>query len=203
MTAQLRATSGIDLLLICGRPDPQVLEFKLRKATSEDEAAIAEVIAASVRGLARGIYDGRQIEMSIRSVFGVDQQLIADRTYFVAEADHHIVGCGGWSFRKTLYGASGYAHSREPELLDPASQAAKIRAFFVHPDAARKGIGRAILTTCEKEAQDAGFRSAEMMATLPGAPLYEAGGYLRGESVSVPLENGIAIECIKMSKTLV
>lgn len=180
-----------------------MLEFQLRKATSEDEAAIGEVIAASVRGLAKGIYDDRQIELSIRSVFGVDHQLIADKTYFVAEANGSIVGCGGWSFRKTLYGASGYAHSREPEMLAPASEAAKIRAFFVHPDAARNGIGRAILTACENEARVAGFHFAEMMATLPGVPLYEACGYDRGESVSVPLENSVAIECIKMSKTLV
>ncbi len=122
-----------------------MLEFQLRKAISEDEAAIAEVIAASVRGLAKGIYDELQIELSIHSVFGVDHQLIADQTYLVAEANASIVGCGGWSFRKTLYGASGYAHSREPERLDPATEAAKIRAFFVHPDAARNGIGSAIL----------------------------------------------------------
>jgi N-acetylglutamate synthase-like GNAT family acetyltransferase len=180
-----------------------VLEFHLRKATSDDEAAIAEVIAASVRGLAKGIYDERQIELSIRSVFGVDDQLIADQTYFVAEANGNVVGCGGWSFRKTLYGASGYAHSREPEMLEPAFDAAKIRAFFVHPDAARNGIGRAILTACENEARDAGFRSSEMMATLPGVPLYQACGYNRGESYFVPLEDNITIECIKMSKKLV
>jgi len=180
-----------------------VLEFQLRKAISEDETAIAEVIAASVRALAKGIYDDRQIELSIRSVFGVDHQLIADQTYFVAEANRRIAGCGGWSFRKTLYGASGYAQSREPERLDPATEAAKIRAFFVHPDAARNGIGSAILTACETDARAAGFGSAEMMATLPGVPLYEACGYDRGRSFSVPLEDGVAIECIKMSKKLI
>jgi GNAT superfamily N-acetyltransferase len=180
-----------------------VLEFTLRKANSDDEAAIAEVIAASVRTLAKGIYNDRQIELSIRSVFGVDHQLIADKTYFVAAAGGRIVGCGGWSFRKTLYGASGYAFSREPERLDPATDAAKIRAFFVHPDASRNGIGGAILNACESEAVKAGFHSAEMMATLPGVPLYEACGYQRGETVPVPLEYGVSIECIKMSKQLV
>jgi GNAT superfamily N-acetyltransferase len=180
-----------------------VLEFRLRKATSDDEAAIVEVIAASVRGLAKGFYADRQIELSIRSVFGVDHQLIADETYFVAEANDRIVGCGGWSFRKTLYGASGYAFSREPERLDPATEAAKIRAFFVHPDAARNGIGRAILNACESEALESGFQAAEMMATLPGVPLYEACGYAGSETISVPLENGVSIECIKMSKSLV
>jgi GNAT superfamily N-acetyltransferase len=180
-----------------------VFEFRLRKATSGDEAAIAEVIAASVRVLSKGIYNDQQIELSIRSVFGVDHQLIADETYFVAESDDRLVGCGGWSFRKTLYGASGYAFSREPERLDPATDAAKIRAFFVHPDAARNGIGRAILIACETEAREAGFGSAEMMATLPGVPLYEACGFARGELVSVPLENGVSIECIRMNKSLV
>ena len=180
-----------------------MFEFRLRKATSGDEAAIAEVIAASVRVLSKGIYNDQQIELSIRSVFGVDHQLIADETYFVAESDDRLVGCGGWSFRKTLYGASGYAFSRQPERLDPATHAAKIRAFFVHPDAARNGIGRAILIACETEAVVAGFHSAEMMATLPGVPMYEACGYTRGDSVSVPLEDNHSIECIKMSKQLV
>lgn len=180
-----------------------MLEFHLRKARSDDEAEIAEVISASVQVLAKGIYDDHQIELSIRSVFGVDHQLITDGTYFVAVSNGRIVGCGGWSFRKTLYGASAYSFSREPERLDPVFEPAKIRAFFVHPDAARNGIGRAILNACEDEARDAGFRSAEMMATLPGVPFYKACGYELGESVSVPLENGASIECIKMSKRLV
>lgn len=180
-----------------------MLEFQLRKATTEDEAAIAEVISASVRVLAKGIYDDQQIELSIRSVFGIDRQLIADKTYFVAESNSRIVGCGGWSFRKTLYGASVYTFSREPERLNPSEDRAKIRAFFVHPDAARNGIGRAILNACEEEARGAGFHFTEMMATLPGVPLYEACGYIRGESVSIPLQDDISIECIKMSKSFV
>lgn len=176
--------------------------FHLRKARSEDAAAITEVIAASVRGLARGIYDDRQIELSISSVFGIDHQLIADGTYFAAEVDSRIVGCGGWSFRKTLYGASDYAHSREPDRLDPKNDAARIRAFFNHPDAARKGIGRAILELCENEARTASFVSAEMMATLPGIPLYEACGYHRLEEVLVPVGEGISIVCVRMVKNI-
>jgi GNAT superfamily N-acetyltransferase len=132
---------------------------------------------------------------------GVDHQLIADRTYFGVESvDQRIVGCGGWSKRRTLYGASNFAHGRNPEMLDPAEDPAKIRAFFVHPDAARKGIGRSILERCEAEAVAAGFRSAEMMATLPGVPLYLACGYETGESVQVPVGNGVFVECIKMAK---
>ncbi len=180
-----------------------MFEFQLRKATFDDEAAIASVIAASVRGLAKVIYDERQIELSIRTVFGVDRQLIDDQTYFVVEAGAQIVACGGWRHRRTLYGASGYQQSRKPEKLDPKSEPAKIRAFFVHPDAARRGIGRAILNASEAEACAAGFSSVEMMATLPGVPLYEACGYERGESFSVPLENGVSIECIQMSRRFV
>jgi N-acetylglutamate synthase-like GNAT family acetyltransferase len=177
-----------------------VLKFEIRQAVSADVDAISELIAESVRGLAKDIYDERQIELSIRSVFGVDYQLISDDTYFVAESAGTIVGCGGWSKRKTLYGASSFAQSRDPEMLDPCVDAAKIRAFFVHPNAARQGIGRAILEKCEAEAAAVGFRSAEMMATLPGVPLYEVCGYERFESVAVPLGDGVDIECVKMRK---
>src|SRR5262252_2384379 len=131
--------------------------FSLRKATIDDVPVIADLIAASVRGLATGFYDDSEIELSIHSVFGVDQDLIDDGTYFVAVDDESgIVGCGGWSRRKTLYGASVYSASRDASLLDPTVDAAKIRAFFVHPDAARRGIGRAILETCEAEAKAEG-----------------------------------------------
>lgn len=179
------------------------MDFSLRKAIPEDEAAIGQLIAASVRSLARGFYDEREIELSIRSVFGVDRELIEDGTYFVAaDGGHDLVGCGGWSRRKTLYGASSYSASRDAAFLDPATDAAKIRAFFVHPSAARRGIGRAILEACEAEARSAGFRSAEMMATLPGVPLYTACGYQQGESVDIPIGEGQQIECIRMFKEL-
>ncbi len=177
--------------------------YELRKATRQDKAAIAELIAASVRGLAKGIYDDRQIELSIRTVFGVDRQLIQDETYFVAvDGGQSIVGCGGWSKRRTLYGASGYEDSRDPELLDPLSDAAKIRAFFIHPSAARQGIGSAILERCETDARSCGFCAAEMMSTLPGIPLYSARGYSGDERVQVPIGNGLSIDCVKMHKSL-
>jgi N-acetylglutamate synthase-like GNAT family acetyltransferase len=179
------------------------MEFALREARPSDVVAIAELIAASVRGLALGVYDDRQIELSIKSVFGVDHQLIDDRTFFVAESDGRIIGCGGWSKRKTLIGASVYNESRDPHLIDPAIDAAKIRAFFVHPRAARKGIGRAILKRCETEAWAAGFRRAEMMATLPGVPLYAACGYEKADDVAVPVGEGLEIQCIRMHKQLI
>ena len=177
--------------------------LKLRQAEPGDVPAITDVIAGSVRSLAKGIYDERQIELSIRSVFGVDHQLIADGTYFVAEgSEGQIAGCGGWSKRRTLYGASAYGESRDPEFLDPGVDAAKIRAFFVHPDFARQGIGSAILETCESEAKEAGFAAAEMMATLPGVPLYSARGYSGDERVQIPVGEGVEIECIRMRKNL-
>lgn len=176
------------------------MEYRLRIAAPDDADQMSALIAHSVRGLASGIYTEAQIERSIQTVFGVDHQLIADETYFVAEAEGRILGCGGWSKRRTLYGASDYDASRDPELLDPAIDSAKIRAFFIHPDAARKGIGRAILERCEAEAKAHGFASAEMMSTLPGVPLYEACGYQKHESVGVPVGDGFEIECICMRK---
>ncbi len=178
------------------------MEFRLRLSKSSDVEPIRKLIADSVRGLAKGIYSDEQIELSIRSVFGVDHQLIDDGTYFVAEADGRIVGCGGWSQRQTLFGASEYAESRNSRLLDPAIEPAKIRAFFVHPDAARMGIGRAILRRCEAEALAAGFTAAEMMATLPGVPLYEVCGYEKHEYQDVNLPDGETIVCVRMSKRL-
>ena len=176
--------------------------FELRHASAADVPQISELISASVRGLAKGIYDDRQIALSIVSVFGVDHQLIDDGTYFVAVSDGQIVGCGGWSKRKTLYGSSNYENSRDPERLDPKTEACKIRAFFIHPGSARQGIGRAILERCEADAKAAGFNSAEMMSTLPGVPLYEACGYIRCESVGVSIGEGDEIECIRMSRVL-
>lgn len=178
------------------------MTFVLRKAELDDREALEKIIKASVRGLAKGIYDDRQIELSIRSVFGLDTDLIDDRTYFVVEHEEQIAGCGGWSRRKTLYGASSYAHSRDPEYLDPRTDAVKIRAFYIHPDFARKGLGTLILKACESEAANAGFRRAEMMATLPGVPFYETQGYDRGEVTDVPIGDSQTIVCIRMSKDL-
>ena len=179
------------------------MSFVLRRATESDQPEIEALIAESVRGLSADEYSPRQIELSIRSVFGVDVDLIADGTYIVAEEDERIVGCGGWSSRKTLYGSSGYAYSRNTALLDPETDAAKIRAFFIHPDHARKGIGTAILERCEAEAKAAGFRAAEMMATLPGVKLYAVRGYAGDERVGVPVGEGEEIICIRMRKDLV
>lgn len=179
------------------------MTFVIRKATLEDQSDIADLIAESVRGLSRKDYNEKQIELSIKSVFGVDNQLIEDKTYFVAETeDGKIAGCGGWSKRKTLYGASVYQQSRDSNLLNPEIDSAKIRAFFIHPDFARKGVGTMILDACETEAKTHGFKSAEMMATLPGVKLYKARGYEGDEEVKVPIGEGENIICVKMYKNL-
>jgi GNAT superfamily N-acetyltransferase len=180
------------------------VSFIIRKATLEDRATIAELIKESVKTLSAEDYDATQIGLSIQTVFGVDTELIADETYFVAETvDGRLAGCGGWSKRKTLYGASRYSQSRDSELLDPTRDAAKIRAFFIHPEFARKGIGTLILETCEREAKTHGFRSAEMVATLPGVKLYAARGYIGSEQVRVPVGENVDIMCIKMRKNFV
>jgi GNAT superfamily N-acetyltransferase len=148
---------------------------RLRKARTADIPQIRDLIDASVRGLQAQDYSPAQIEGALESVYGVDTQLIADGTYFIAEISDsdriRIIACGGWSKRKTLYGGDQYAR-REDSLLDPARDAAKIRAFFVHPEFARRGLGTLILEACENGAISAGFTRLEMGATLSGVPFY-------------------------------
>src|ERR1700726_4992398 len=150
------------------------MHIPVRLAEVRDVPLLSELIAASVRGLQAGDYSTPQLEHALRTVYGVDTQLISDGTYFAAEEMESsgaplLVGCGGWSKRRTLYGGDQFA-GREDSLLDPATDAAKIRAFFVHPDWARRGIGSLILVACESAAADAGFMHLEMGATLSGLP---------------------------------
>jgi len=176
------------------------VEAALRKARLDDRAAIAELIAASARGLGRDDYTEEQIESAIETgVFGVDTQLIADGTFYVAEVDGRMIGCGGWSRRRTLFGGDRFA-GREAEELDPRRDAAKIRAFFVKPEWARRGIGKAILQRCESDARAHGFESMELMATLPGRKLYEAEGYVAEEEVAYAMDDGVSIELVRMIK---
>jgi GNAT superfamily N-acetyltransferase len=176
---------------------------RIRKAIAADVPRLREIIEASVRGLQAADYSPRQIEGALQSVYGVDSQLIADGTYLVAEDFSQtkpvIVACGGWSKRKTLYGGDQYAR-REDSLLDPSRDAAKIRAFFVHPACARRGIGSMILEACENAAKEAGFTRLEMGATLSGVEFYKAKGYAELESESVPLGNGEVLPIVKMAK---
>lgn len=173
--------------------------FSLRPANPGDVPVLAQVIAESARSLGRTDYTLEQIEAALEGAWGVDTQLIKDGTYFVAEAGNRIVGCGGWSFRRTLFGADARP-DREPARLDPAHDPARIRAFFIHPDHARRGIGRALLERCEEEAKQHGFTSAALAATLPGERLYGALGYQAVERISHPLPRGLMIEFVRMHK---
>jgi GNAT superfamily N-acetyltransferase len=178
------------------------VEFRLRKSVPEDTPVLRTLIEASVRGLQSNDYTAEQIEGALQSVYGVDSQLITDGTYFVVEApDGLVVACGGWSKRKTLYGGDQWV-GREPELLDPRHDAAKIRAFFVHPEWTRRGIGSLILNSCEEAAQAAGFTRFEMGATLTGIPLYQARGYVSLENLEVPLSNGSKLPIVRMAKQI-
>jgi len=174
-------------------------KFQLRVANSADIPALHELIAASVRGVMTWAYTPSQLEAALGTWLGVDSQLVSDGTYFVVECDGVMVGCGGWSKRKTPYG-SDHRPGREDALLDPQTEAAKIRAFFVHPDWGRRGIGSMILHECEKEAMAAGFTQLEMGATLSGVPLYEKHGYVPVEKVDLPLSNGEVLPILKMGK---
>ncbi len=189
-------------------------EIRLRLAVPEDVPVLRELIEASVRGLQTEDYTPAQIEGALKTVFGVDSQLIADGTYIVAEAPSSlersaqdtnaravwtIVGCGGWSKRKTLYGSDHWT-GREDVLLDPQRDAAKIRAFFIHPAWARQGVGSMILQACEEAARAAGFTRYEMGATLTGAKLFSAKGYVPVRPISIPLSNGEALPVIHMEK---
>ncbi len=178
--------------------------FSVRLATSADVPALDALIESSVRILQANDYTPKQIEGALGTVLGLDTQLIADQTYFVAEiADSSaktIVACGGWSKRKTLFG-SDHAAVREPEFLDPATDGAKIRAIFVHPDWARRGLGTLLLETCENAARAAGFTRFEMGSTLTGVPLYKLRGYRVIEPIAVPLRNGESLPVIRMAKS--
>jgi len=174
--------------------------YQLRTATHADRAALQALIARSARALGARDYRPEQIEAALQGAFGVDSQLIDDGTYFVAETrDGELIGCGGWSRRRTLFGGDSHAERNAAEL-DPRTDAARIRAFFVDPGHARQGIGRALLERCESEARARGFSRFELMGTLPGVRLYQALGYVAGELMHYPVAPGVTIEFVPMRK---
>ena len=188
------------------------MKVSIRLAEERDVPELARLIELSVRGFQAGDYSSAQLERALVVVYGVDTRLIADGTYFVTEATEIspsgdrvigrstvIVGCGGWSRRRTLFGGDQFA-GREDSLLDPATEAAKIRAFFVHPEWARRGIGGMILEACEKAAIAEGFRRLEMGATLTGVPFYRVKGYAELERVEAPLGDGLTLPIVRMGK---
>lgn len=173
----------------------------MRLATLEDIAELELLIAESVRVLQAPDYTAEQREAALGTVFGVDTQLIRDHTYFVAEAEGMTIGCGGWSRRKTLFG-SDRRGGREDDMLDPACDPARIRAFFVRPGYERRGIGSAIMRASEEAAAAEGFTRLELRATLTGVPLYRVHGFREVETAEIPLPSGGSLPAVRMVKLL-
>jgi GNAT superfamily N-acetyltransferase len=174
----------------------------LRLATDSDIPALERLIPLSVRTLQAQQYSPAQMDAALGPVFGVDRQLIRDATYYVVEQDAQIVACGGWSRRQAAFGGDLHRGSQDDELIDPRSDPARIRAFFVHPHFTRQGLARMILTACEHAARAAGFTRAELVATLTGEPFYTAAGYQVLERYEIPLPNGLTLPAIKMTRPL-
>jgi N-acetylglutamate synthase-like GNAT family acetyltransferase len=177
------------------------MDIQIRLAREEDITALASLIAESARTLQATYYTSEQIEGALGTVFGVDSQLIQDGTYFIAENTHQIIGCGGWSKRKTLYGGDQGKKAEEDRLLDPNFDSAKIRAFFVHPEWARRGIGSQIMEQCESAALEAGFKTIETIATLAGEPLYCRFGYNVSQKFEISLPNKSVLPVVRMVKS--
>ncbi len=177
------------------------MTISIRTAAPGDVAALTQLIGLSVRNLSAGYYTARQVESALLYVFGIDSQLIRDHTYFVAETEGALAGWGEWSKRNTLYGGDQTKAAEDP-LLDPDLDAARIRAFFVHPQWARRGVGRRLILACEEAARAGGFRKLELGATLPGQPLYSAMGYRIVEPIQLQFPDGVLFPLYRMSKDL-
>jgi GNAT superfamily N-acetyltransferase len=178
------------------------MSYSLRNARLQDRPTLTALIARSARELSANDYRPEQVEGALRGAFGVDTQLITDGTYFVIEtAAAEVVACGGWSYRRTLFGGDTRAE-RDAAELDPHTEPAKIRAFFVHPHHARKGLGTMLLEKCEGEARARGFARVELMGTLPGVRLYAARGYIARAPVIYEVSPGVNIEFVPMIKDL-
>lgn len=175
--------------------------FAMRWANEADSAALGELIRLAINTLQADVLTSAQVVAS-HAVMGLDTQLIADGTYLLAERDGQIAGCGGWSRRATLYGGDHSADLRNPRLLDPARDPARIRAMYTHPAFVRQGVGRRILQGCEQAAARSGFARAELMATMSGLPLYQAAGYQPIEPVEV-IAAGVPVPMVRMGKTLI
>ncbi len=173
--------------------------WPLRTARESDVPALETLIPLSARVLQASHYSSAQLDAALGWIFGVDRQLIRDGTYFVAEDHGLLVGCGGWSKRRSLFG-SDHARSTEDPQLDPAQDAARIRAFFVHPEWARRGIGRSIMAACERAIIKAGFGSVDIVATLAGEPLYASFGYAEVERFDIPMTGGLSLPVVRMTK---
>ena len=175
------------------------MDWRPRLAREDDISALETLIPISVRALQAHQYSPAQMEAALGPIFGVDRQLIRDGTYFVVECDGQIVGCGGWSKRDSLFGGDS-GRSGENALLNPECDSARIRAFFVHPEWARRGIGRGILAACESAIQAAGFHSAELVATLAGERFYAPFSYSAAERYEIPMSADLTLPVVRMTK---
>ena len=175
------------------------MDWRPRLAREDDIPALETLIPISVRALQAHQYSPAQMEAALGPIFGVDRQLIRDGTYFVVEHDGQIVGCGGWSKRDSLFGGDS-ERSGEDALVNPECDSARIRAFFVDPEWARRGIGRGILAACESAIQAAGFHSAELVATLAGELFYAAFDYSAGERYEIPMSADLTLPVVRMTK---
>lgn len=175
-------------------------DWTVRLAQPEDTHALERLICSSVRALHSKYYSPEQIEAALGTVFGVDQQLIDDGTFFVTESRSEIIGCGGWSKRRAQFGSSAVRINPDPEI-DPSREPARIRAFFVHPAWVRRGIGRSILAECERAIRRRQFHRADIVATLPGEPLYVAAGYAVTERFAIPLTPGLTLPVVRLTKS--
>ncbi len=176
-------------------------QFTHRLATIEDLPALRAVMQRSIESLQHDYLTPAQVRAS-HQVMGLDVQLVRDGTYFVIEQAARIAGCGGWSWRSTLYGGDSSIVSRQPRALDPGLEPARIRAMYTDPDFVRQGVGRLIIQLCEEAATDAGFSSATMMATMAGVPLYAACGYVAVEQVLSDPIDGVRVPLVRMEKPL-
>jgi GNAT superfamily N-acetyltransferase len=175
------------------------MDFTLTAATIDQIPDIEALIAESVRGLGQSYYSADQIEGALKTAWGVDTQLILDGTYFVVHDGNMLVACGGWSFRETLFGNDSVT-DRDDSMIDPGNGAAKIRAFFVKPIYARRGLGSTLMRRCEEEAVKKRYKRLELMATLPGQRLYERFGFVADSPIDYPLSDKLSIQFVPMKK---
>jgi GNAT superfamily N-acetyltransferase len=181
---------------ITGRPTP-----RFRLATEPDVPAVRRLIETSVRGLSEPLYSRQQIDSALRYLLGPDSQLIADGTYYLADVGGEVIASGGWSRRQTLHGGDQFKHG-DDALVDPNREPARIRAFFVDPRWARRGIGGLMFHICSSAARAAGFRELELTATLPGEQLYATLGFAVVERGAVTMPDGVALETALMRRSL-
>lgn len=177
--------------------------FVVVPATAEHADALNHLIARSARALSAGFYSGQQIDSALRWVYHLDRELVDDGTYFVAIHEDRIAGCGGWSRRAPLFHQPAASpHATGTDTLDPATDAARIRAMFVAPEYARQGVGRLLLETSIAAAAEYGFTQVELVATLPGVPLYRTYGFAEVAQEIVTLPDGVEFPCVRMTRSV-